>query len=127
MSLFNTTELACFAFSAATLAFGQGETAGPYETLVIRNATFVDGTGNPAGGPVDIVVRHNVIDRVVSANPVSRARGLAPDAGAGSRVIDAKGMYVISGLIDMHMHFYPDAPLEYQYKLLLAHGVTTVW
>lgn len=107
-------------------AFAQSEVQGPYDTLIIRNATIIDGTGSPARGPVDIVIRKNVIDRVLASDPVSRARGLAPDAGAGSRVIDATGMYVIPGLIDLHMHFYPDAPLEYQYKLLLAHGITTV-
>ena len=125
MSFFSKVVVAWVALGASTV-FGQSETAGPYDTLVIRNATIIDGTGNPARGPVDIVVRRNVIDRVVASDPVSRARGLAPDMGAGGREIDAKGMYVIPGLIDMHMHFYPDAPLDYQYKLLLAHGVTTV-
>ena len=47
----------------------------------------------------------------------------APTAG---HIIDAKGMYVLPGLIDMHMHFTDEVPLEYQYKLLLGHGVTTV-
>ena len=66
----------------------------------------------------------------MAADAVSRGRDGGADAAvpAGGRVIDAKGMYVIPGLIDMHMHLNdsPGVPLEYQYKLLLGHGVTTV-
>ena len=116
-------------FTVALLTFscfaGAQETTGPYDTLTIRNATIIDGTGSPARGPVDIIIRRNVIERVMAADAVSRGRGLAENA-AGGHVIDATGMYVIPGLIDMHMHFYSDAPLDYQYKLLLGHGVTTV-
>lgn len=106
------------------------EAAGPYSTLIIRNATIIDGTGSPARGPVDIIVKNDTIEQVVAADAVSRSRdGAATEAApAGGRVIDAKGMYVIPGLIDMHMHLNdsPGIPLEYEYKLLLGHGVTTV-
>jgi hypothetical protein len=27
---------------------------GPFDTLIIRNATIIDGTGGPARGPIDI-------------------------------------------------------------------------
>lgn len=30
---------------------------GPYERLIIRGVNLIDGTGSPATGPVDIVVR----------------------------------------------------------------------
>ncbi|MDZ7691314.1 MAG: hypothetical protein U5K69_09320 [Balneolaceae bacterium] len=33
------------------------EGKGPYDRLVIRGVTLVDGTGRPPMGPVDIVVR----------------------------------------------------------------------
>jgi imidazolonepropionase-like amidohydrolase len=111
-------------------AQSEPQTAGPYGTLTIHNATLIDGTGSPARGPVDIIVKGNVIQQVVSADSVSRARDGAASApvSAGGRVIDATGMYVTPGLIDMHMHLNdsPGVPLEYIYKLLLGHGVTTV-
>ena len=43
--------------------------------------------------------------------------------------VDAHGMYVLPGFIDMHVHTggVPKAPqAEYIYKLWLAHGVTTI-
>ena len=43
--------------------------------------------------------------------------------------IDATGMYVLPGFIDLHVHAGgpPKNPsAEYAYKLWLAHGVTTV-
>src|SRR5580704_13598740 len=111
-------------------AQAQPKTAGPYGTLVIRNATLIDGTGSPARGPVDIIIKGNVIQQVVAGDAVSRNRDGAASAPiqADGRVIDATDMYVIPGLIDMHMHLNdsPGTPLEYIYKLLLGHGVTTV-
>ena len=106
------------------------ETAGPYDSLIIRNATLIDGTGSPARGPVDIIIKKNTIEQVVAADAVSRSRDGATSAAvpANGRVIDATGMYVIPGLIDMHMHLNdsPGIPLDYEYKLLLGHGITTV-
>ena len=75
-----------------------GEGGGPYGTLVIRGATMIDGTGAPPEGPVDIVVEGNRIAAV--------ARGGAPQsviAGA-DRVVDAQGMYVLPGFVDVHGH-----------------------
>src|SRR5579871_5949368 len=104
--------------------------AGPYPTLIIRNVTLIDGTGSPARGPVDIIVKRDVIEQIVSTDAVSRNRGgeAAQSIPPGGRVIDGTGMYVTPGLIDMHMHLNnsPGVPLEYIYKLLLGHGVTTV-
>jgi imidazolonepropionase-like amidohydrolase len=126
-----TTTLAFTAalIAAPPIARAQSEPkiAGPYETLVLRNAIIIDGTGAPARGPVDLVIKRNVIEQVISSDAVSRNRpGTNPEIPNGGHVIDVKGMYVIPGLIDMHMHFMDMAPLEYQYKLLLGHGVTTV-
>jgi cytosine/adenosine deaminase-related metal-dependent hydrolase len=112
-------------------AQSQPESAGPYDNLIIRGAILIDGTGAPAKGPVDIIIKKNVIQDVLPADPIGRARlgaSAREETGANTRVIDAKGMYVIPGLIDMHMHFMdsPAIPLEYQFKLLLGSGVTTV-
>ena len=39
----------------------RAEGDGPFERLILRGATLVDGTGAPARGPVDIVIEGNRI------------------------------------------------------------------
>src|SRR5580704_5015011 len=75
-------------------AQSEPQTAGPYNNLTIHNATLIDGTGSPARGPVDIIIKGNVIQQVVAADAVSRTRDGAANspAAAGGRVIDASGM-----------------------------------
>jgi len=104
-----------------------GEGAGPFNTLVIRGATLIDGTGAEPSGPVDIVVERNRISRIraVAAADLDKPR---PPFDADHE-IDARGMHVLPGFVDMHVHAggppkNPEA--EYPYKLWLAHGVTTV-
>ncbi|GAA4035842.1 amidohydrolase family protein [Erythrobacter jejuensis] len=97
-----------------------GEGEGPFTTLVIKGATMIDGTGAPPEGPVDIVVSGDTITGIVRG-------GGAPTDGA--RVIDAIGMYVMPGFVDVHGHNgdpkkAPDP--SYGYRLWLAHGVTSV-
>jgi hypothetical protein len=105
-----------------------GEGAGPFGRLVIMGAILVDGTGAPARGPVDIVIEGNRIRQVVSAGApgVPDTRVPPPDA---DHVVDARGMYVLPGFVDLHGHTggsQQGTPAEYVYKLWLAHGVTTV-
>ena len=107
----------------------RAEGDGPFDRLIIRGATLIDGTGGPPIGPVDIVVEKNRIVQVASVgfpnepiDPKRRPQG-------ASREIDATGMYVMPGFVDMHVHTcgVPKAPeAEYCYKLWMAHGVTTV-
>ncbi len=96
------------------------EGAGPFDTLLIKNAIVIDGTGAPPIGPVNIVVKQNRIESI--------GRG-AGDEDQADHVVDATGMYVLPGFIDMHAHCgsankAPQA--EYVFKLWMAHGVTTV-
>ncbi|MFB3126326.1 MAG: hypothetical protein ACE1Z8_02470, partial [Candidatus Acidiferrales bacterium] len=37
----------------------RAEGEGPFDRLILRGATLIDGTGAPAIGPVDIVVERN--------------------------------------------------------------------
>lgn len=106
-----------------------GEGEGPYPKLVIRGATLIDGTGAPPMGPVDITIVGNRITAIDSAG----TPGLPLKAGRqprdATREIDATGMYVMPGMVDVHGHNgdpvkAPNA--AYGYKLWLAHGVTTV-
>jgi hypothetical protein len=106
-----------------------GEGEGPYRRLVIRGATLIDGSGAPPMGPVDIVVAGNRIESVRGAG--TPGLPLRPDREPRDfdREIDAAGMYVLPGFVDMHGHNGdPDkAPnATYGYRLWLAHGVTTV-
>src|SRR6476469_524972 len=79
------------------------EGKGPYKTLVIRGATLIDGTGGPPRGPVDIVVEGNRITGVRSAG----TPGLPMRANRGPQAeyeVDATGMYVMPGFVDLHVH-----------------------
>ncbi len=106
-----------------------GEGEGPFDRLVLRGATVIDGTGAPPQGPVDVVVERN---RITEMRPVGFPK-LPIDAryrpAKGTKEIDATGMYLMPGFIDLHVHTggAPKAPdAEYVHKLWLAHGVTTV-
>ncbi|TLP82830.1 amidohydrolase family protein [Maribacter sp. ACAM166] len=109
-----------------------GEGEGPYDRLIIRGVTMIDGTGGPARGPVDIVVEKNKIVDVVSVGipKIEIDKTKRPKIGNGkTKEIDAKGKFIMPGIIDLHVHTGgdPKAPeAEYVYKLWLAHGITTV-
>ena len=95
------------------------EGEGPFGQMVIKNCILIDGTGAPPRGPVNVLVKENRIERVYS--------GRVPDDV--DHVVDATGMYLLPGFIDMHAHCgsLQKAPqAEYCYKLWMAHGVTTV-
>jgi imidazolonepropionase-like amidohydrolase len=105
------------------------EGEGPFDRLIIRGATVIDGTGAPARGPMDIVIEGNrIADMVqVGAPRVPIDEGRRP--GSATREIDAHGSYVLPGFVDIHVHTgapgkTPEA--EYIYKLWLGHGITAV-
>jgi len=106
-----------------------GEGAGPFRKMVIRGVTLIDGSGAPPRGPVDVVVENNIITSIEAAGTpgLPLVDGRAPrDA---DYELDATGMFMLPGFIDMHVHGSSDdkAPdLSYSYKLWLAHGVTSV-
>jgi imidazolonepropionase-like amidohydrolase len=105
------------------------EGKGPYKTFVIRGAMLIDGTGGPPRGPVDIVIENNRIASIRSAG----TPGLPPRTSRPPErpdfEIDATGMYVLPGFVDLHVHAGgppKNAEATYAYKLWMAHGVTTV-
>jgi imidazolonepropionase-like amidohydrolase len=106
-----------------------GEGEGPFQRLIIRGVTVIDGTGSPPVGPVDIVVEGNRIKEVRSVGypkMAIRADGRPKDP---TKEIDGTGLYVLPGFVDLHGHIggrEQGTTAEYVYKLWLAHGVTTV-
>lgn len=101
---------------------GPNEGGGPYTSLIIWGATIIDGTGAPPNGPRNIVIENGKIVGIRRSNPDKKPEG-------ADRVIDARGMYVTPGFIDVHEHIGGskiDYNASYAYKLWLGHGITTV-
>ena len=104
---------------------------GPFDRLILRGGTIIDGTGAPPVGPVDIVVENNRITgiHVVGYPGVEINEERRPKAEAGDQELDVSGMYVLPGFVDMHAHIggtSQGTPAEYVYKLWMGHGITTI-
>lgn len=83
------------------------------ETILIKGGTLIDGTGSPSR-KADLVIQGDSIIQIAENPP-----------GSGDVVIDASGLHVCPGFIDMHSH--SDLSIlndEYSPEKLLQ-GVTT--
>jgi N-acyl-D-amino-acid deacylase len=89
MTTRRTFDLAVTLAALFLAACGNGEP--PVYDLVIRGGTVFDGTGAP-GRIADVAITG---DRIVEIGEI---------AGRGKRDIDAEGLYVAPGFIDMHSH-----------------------
>ncbi|MDO8361472.1 MAG: amidohydrolase family protein [Actinomycetota bacterium] len=83
--------------------------------LVIRNAHLVDGSGSP-GRSADVAVDGDVITAVEQAGTIN----------GGTRTIDADGLLLTPGWVDVHTHY--DAQVTWDPFVTPSgwHGVTTV-
>ncbi len=107
------------------------EGEGPFNRLIIRGVNLINGAGSPMQGPVDIVVQQNKIVSIhrvgypgVAIDPADR-----PKLNEGDKELNAEGMYLLPGFIDMHGHIggvEQGTSAEYVFKLWLAHGITTI-
>jgi hypothetical protein len=103
---------------------------GPFSQLIIRGVMLIDGTGAPPIGPTDIVVKQNKIVSIQTVGypgvPIDPSR--RPALEPGGKELQAEGMYLMPGFIDMHGHIgggqAPNA--EYVFKLWMGHGITTI-
>ena len=115
-----------------TIALGQDNLSeGPFGQLIIRGATLINGNGAPPQGPVDIVIENNRITgvQVVGYPGVDIDPERRPELKANGREIQAEGMFVLPGFVDMHGHIggkAQGAEPDYVFKLWMAHGITTV-
>ena len=109
----------------------RAEGDGPFDRLIIRGVTLIDGTGAPPIGPVDIVVEKNRIAQisVVGYPGLDINENRRPKADEKTQVLDMEGHFLLPGFIDMHGHIGgtgQGTPAEYVYKLWMAHGITTI-
>jgi hypothetical protein len=104
---------------------------GPYDQLIIRGVTLINGNGAPPQGPIDIVIENNIIKniQVVGYPGVAIDPDRRPQLKPGGKELDCTGMYLLPGFVDMHGHIggrAQGAYAEYVFKLWMAHGITTV-
>lgn len=81
--------------------------------LIIRGGTVVDGTGATAR-TADVAIRG---DTIVEVGRVS---------GAGRRIIEADGLLVTPGFVDIHAHYDGQATWSERLSPSTWHGVTTI-
>lgn len=81
--------------------------------LLIKNGTIIDGT-NAEPFQADVAIRNGMIVEVGQI-----------DAHA-KRVIDAKGLHVLPGFVDIHTHYDGQASWDESFTPSIYHGVTTL-
>jgi hypothetical protein len=106
------------------------EGIGPFQRVVLRNVTIIDGTGAPAQGPVDLVLSG---DRIAEIRTIGAPGKIDPStrAAKGDYELDLTGYYVLPGFVDAHVHLHnlddpQHVPSDYILKLWMANGVTSV-
>ena len=82
---------------------------------MLRGGTLVDVASGKEISDSTIVMRGERIEQIGSGNRT------IPE---GAQIIDAKGKWIIPGLIDSHAH--AENPDETPFSLYLANGVTTI-
>ncbi|MGE3491159.1 MAG: amidohydrolase family protein [Vicinamibacterales bacterium] len=96
---------------ACLLCVATGQAQAPAFDIIVRGGTIVDGSGNPRYD-ADLGIRNGVITAI----------GELP-AGAAATELDARGLFVTPGFINIHSHASPDAlPTAVN---MLTQGVTT--
>jgi N-acyl-D-amino-acid deacylase len=98
---------------AVTLAAQQGSTSASYD-LVIEGGTLVDGTGNHSW-QADVAIRG---DRIAAIGDLKSADR--------KRTINATGLVVAPGFIDMHNHSDDSLLEEPKCESMVRQGVTTM-
>ena len=82
------------------------------QSLLIRGGTLIDGTGRQPIENATILIRDGVFAEIIP-------QAAAPTGNI--ETIDARGKFLIPGLVDSHIHYR-----DWETELFLAHGVTSV-
>ena len=90
-------------------------TLGIVHDLVIRGGSLVDGTGTPP----------RVADVAIDGDHIAEV-GSAGSMGSARRVVEADGLLVTPGFVDVHTHFDGQASWDPWLTPSSWHGVTTV-
>jgi imidazolonepropionase-like amidohydrolase len=90
--------------TAALLAALLAPASTTAQTLAITGGTVIDGTGRPPMAEATVVIRDG---RIAAVGPSQRT-----PVPAGMRTIDARGKFVIPGLMDANLHLYLNGDLE---------------
>ena len=110
--------IACGAFVATILppaAPASRDDFGTEKTITLVHATLIDGTGAPERPGITVVLAK---DRIAEIGRDEEIR--IPD---GAHIVDARGKFLIPGLVDMHVHTSWDP--DFVRPMLLANGVTS--
>ncbi|MGH8769186.1 MAG: amidohydrolase family protein, partial [Burkholderiales bacterium] len=81
--------------------------------LVIRGGIVIDGTGAP----------RRIADVAIDGETIT---GVGTEIGRGRREIDARGMLVTPGFVDIHTHYDGQVCWDKQLTPSCWHGVTTI-
>jgi len=113
-------------------------------SLILLAVSAAVGQSNPLDSKTTAFVGVNVIpmdkERVLQNQTVIVKNGLIAEIGDArkikvpkdAQIVDAKGKYLIPGLVDMHTHLlsdgddYPDSIAEDELRVMVANGVTTI-
>lgn len=105
----------CLLLVLATLSASRVQTRELPFDLIIRNGRIVDGTGNP-WFPADVGVRNG---RIVAIGDLGGA--------TAARTIDARGLVVSPGFIDIHNHSDNQLISDPRADTYIRQGVTTLF
>lgn len=108
--------IVCVAWGTACTAPSESDRE---STLVLWNATVVDGTGAPPRTNQTIVMSGT---QIIETGDTSRVT-IPP----GARIVDVSNRWVVPGFVDLHVHLPPDSTLHGPVlSRLLQFGVTSI-
>jgi imidazolonepropionase-like amidohydrolase len=99
----------------ASLLFGQSAFA---QSLVLNGVTVVDTTTGTLTRHQSVAIDNGKITQIARVGSIK--------AGAGTKVVDAHGKYLVPGYLDMHVHSLNQPDPTASFELMLANGITGV-